>query len=100
MGEDEKTKILWWLAAVFLGGIGTNQAINKVTPSVRYDPFTATDFETRVVDMEERLKFYVDRKTFDIRKAMPPPATRVRIRAMEHCLERNCQDFRSQTNEW
>lgn len=43
MSEDEKTKLLWWFAAIFIGSIGANQGINKMTPAVRYDAFTATD---------------------------------------------------------
>ena len=51
MGEDEKTKILYWFIATLIGSVGLNQGISKVTPSVRSDPFTGSQGER----MERRI---------------------------------------------
>ena len=58
MGEDEKTKILYWFIATLIGSVGLNQGISKVTPSVRSDPFTGTQgilMERRVDKLETEL---------------------------------------------
>ena len=42
MSEIDKTKILWWLLATLLGSTGLSTGIQKLTASVREDPFTGT----------------------------------------------------------
>ena len=51
MGEDETTKVLYWFIATLIGSVGLNQGINKVTPTVRNDPFTGSEGR----EMERRL---------------------------------------------
>ena len=58
MGDEEKTKVLWWFIATLIGSVGLNQGINKVTPTVRNDPFTGSQgvlMERRVDKLETEL---------------------------------------------
>ena len=55
MGEDEKTKILYWFIATLIGSVGLNQGINKGFTSVRSDPFTGAEgmYQERRIDKLE-----------------------------------------------
>ena len=58
MGEDEKTKVLWWIAGAVLGSVGLNQGINKSFPAVRSDPYTGSQgkmLHNDVLDVTRRV---------------------------------------------
>lgn len=79
-------------AVVFLGGVGGSGII-------RFDKFGLTDYERLE---KEHAKSEDNKRTaleLKIRRGMPPPATRARIRAIERHLERT-SDFEAATLGW
>ena len=83
--------IIGGLVLAFIGVDGYRGVVNP-----RPDPFTGADG----VRLAEEFQFKLEVLDFQIRQDMPPEDTRQRIKAIEHCLEHGCTNFKSMTTEW
>lgn len=80
-------------AILLIGGVSS-------TGVIRIDKFGFSDYQRLEIEHarhEEHARTVLE---YNIRKDMPPAATKARIRAIERCLESNCTDFRPPTLEW
>lgn len=84
-------RVYLWLVAggLALGGVAGMGGF-------RPDPFTGTDAEF----LRQEVMFHCKELELNIRKDMPPFATRKRIRDIERCLEVNCSDFQVKEYGW
>jgi len=84
-------KVYAWLVAggLTFGGVAGSGVL-------RPDAFTGTDAKL----MRAQLEHQINVKVWDVKKHMPPQATRLRIRALEHCMENACDDYEVPTQEW
>ena len=85
MSDDDNTKKL--LVGVLIAVLGGNAgviALNKSSPSVRADAFTATDAK----EMKEELIGYTDNAFALHRLQIPPRCTREKIESIIDWIER------------
>lgn len=103
MGLELDTNNGKLLMFVFLAGLvggGGGGYMNSKIHDPRPDPFTGTQAEL----MKQELLLHINRTEDGIRKDMPPPSTKARIRSMEQYLERigrdNGNTFEPPTYKW
>ena len=97
MSDDDQTKKL--LVGVLLAVLGGNAgviALNKSSPSVRADAFTATDAK----ELKEDLMKYTDNAFALHRLQIPPRCTREKIESIIDWVERQDPTFRSPCRGW
>lgn len=80
-------------AILLIGGVSS-------TGIIRVDKFGLSDYQRLEAEHERNEKYQRTLLEYNIRKDMPPAATKARLRAIERCLETGCSDFQPPTLEW
>ena len=97
MSDDDNTKKL--LVGVLIAVLGGNAGVivlNKSSPSVRADAFTATDAK----ELKEELTRYTDNAFALHRLQIPPRCTREKIESIIDWIERQDTSYRTPCRGW